>query len=1796
MDNIVEEFLKKKNVENILLDNNILTSYEECSFRSNNLQSNLNTTKGRINTNEFTNNYNINATKNNEKDSSKRLTAIKKCFRICKDKNELNKEINNKCKNIINENKEKEYLDKKYKTNENEIFSNTCNSFFKRNVDNFINNYLKNKFYVNENINTLNNNEENNNCQIKNITVNKNTFLYNIMKTENNNINNEKKIKKISTKKYINVNRIEALKMKNNNYILKIKNMFNNKEELIKNNSFCKKYTVNSNILNSKKNQIRKSLNFNSKNNNNKSLNETSLVNKKTNINLRKINSQNNYNNCNQLKSKNEGKNNLRLINNKQKLSCRHNIPKNLIELMNINNSERNTEEKTTNRHYNNKLNYMMTSPALYNMNNSFYFRSPNLASFRKININSPNNENLSFSYKSLKGKTNNLFGKEIKILNQDNKNEEIFKINQIYTKTNSSNKRINIYKKKSNSKNKRNKYNLSLNEDSFNIIKSPIIDNSFGYFSKISHKNDSAPYIISHIDTTLNSISGERTKEKKIKKNFFNEIEMENKSPKINTNIKINKIINENKNKDNKLINKNIINKHDQTKYNSNKNQKSLKKPLKITLQSNRIIKKENKNIINDKNKPNYDFFNKYDSLKNNSKLLRERHFSDFENSFLDKTLKINRKINNNNIVSNKENFYNKSKKENKMNLNKNKHENKYHSNNINKNKKPFSISSARDNNYKFNNIKNEKFQDNIKKMKFFINSIEKIVDFYGNNKENHLITKKYLQTYNNIKNKDLKKSEKNIKHKKNYEGLRNFNISKLKFRPNNKNCFIQKYYNYVIKKENSNNCFISKIIYKKELEFAQINLDKINGGLCPFMNKIINASFENNFIQSKENIANQSNSLNNQFRKMNLNIKSNSHIKINKSIIKNQLNINTTSLLEYKELNKKIKLNEQNEENSFLNNDEESEVTFGRKEKLISNKKSLSNERTKNLKVYDLKNNENINLINDNTFCFYNNEFENEYKNKDNVFDEESFVNGETNYLNNSLNPNDRIVNSNNGTIFNHEIKSMKNNIFNTNNIIFFSPKQKQIYLKYKEKAFMIISNIFLKYKISTYKNLKNYFILQKNKNKNEYIIYTKKRLKDNGGKLYESISSESSKKQYNFTDKDYINENNLLINSNEKSFFEKKKNNFIKKLKIRTKSSDYIIFDKNDKSVIKKIEINLKDINNKKFSRGLNTSFNTPKNNRDEKNVISPHFIDNKEINKKMENINNNCNNKEYDNKIEKIIINLKNFDCTPKFFQNKPKYIEDTKYNNNLKENKKKFNMEEIFYIGSSNSYCFKENLLTNNFITHCDEMLKNVEIINIDKIDNICNRDIQNKNKYEILYLLNKITSLNFDIILDKLKYLIIKENNNQYIFIKLLLNKVIKEKKYISLYANLCFNLYKNILNKVNNEINNNNQYSNQNLGFDNDLKNILNNECKLKFNIFINEIKLNEIKSNIKYIKNKMFCFFDFILELVKMKLLLFENIIYYFENLYKVYINNNNGNNISILYFELILYLLEKTIEKIRNICNIKNYEIFKKLIEEKIIIIFENSELLENYLKYKIINIKEKLKIFLENNNSISEKISVSKEELYIFDYNINEKINNILLNNKREENIKLLIINDLENYIKIKNDKINNINDYNWIIIDELIFEIHINLLDIIICLIEICKEKKIYDKNIQFEYFDIVLNYFIQYLRKCFNYKKEEILKILSKICSKNEDFSDELFVEKLGYIFFLLLKNNLISINDINYFINKNIEIKQNIVNILNYALLFNKEKYNKNIKTLQNTEFFINNENLFNTVQKIFI
>ena len=136
---IGELFPKKKMKENIYIDSKLISSFEDCTFRNKTFQSNFNITKGDVNDKvEFTNHYKSNTSKSTNRiieiDNSKRLIAIKKCFQIVNNRKELNKSLKEKCHKILNE--KKNDANDENETIGKQIFSNTCNSFFKRNVDN----------------------------------------------------------------------------------------------------------------------------------------------------------------------------------------------------------------------------------------------------------------------------------------------------------------------------------------------------------------------------------------------------------------------------------------------------------------------------------------------------------------------------------------------------------------------------------------------------------------------------------------------------------------------------------------------------------------------------------------------------------------------------------------------------------------------------------------------------------------------------------------------------------------------------------------------------------------------------------------------------------------------------------------------------------------------------------------------------------------------------------------------------------------------------------------------------------------------------------------------------------------------------------------------------------------------------------------------------------------------------------------------------------------------------------------------------------------------------------------------------------------------------------------------------------------------------------------------------------------------------------------------------------------------------------------------------------------------------
>ena len=218
---------------------------------------------------------------------------------------------------------------------------------------------------------------------------------------------------------------------------------------------------------------------------------------------------------------------------------------------------------------------------------------------------------------------------------------------------------------------------------------------------------------------------------------------------------------------------------------------------------------------------------------------------------------------------------------------------------------------------------------------------------------------------------------------------------------------------------------------------------------------------------------------------------------------------------------------------------------------------------------------------------------------------------------------------------------------------------------------------------------------------------------------------------------------------------------------------------------------------------------------------------------------------------------------------------------------------------------------------------------------------------------------------------------------------------------------------------------------------------------------------------------------------------------------------------------------------------------------------------------------------------------------------------EKKNRIeLLNDYKEENkikgkenlefIKDIILKDFQNYIKylekenIKNkeDIYDSMNDsYNWKIIDELITKENVKIEDIIKIYINICKNNNFIDKNTIFkanEYIKSIIEYYTYNLSK--NQKEIIHLYMIEEYNNINNilNNSNEYIFEILGNLLFILLKNKLYYMKDLNYFIDKEKNIQITIAKIVRYAIIasgnLSKQYHNdfKKTKLFNNNDIFI--------------
>ena len=333
-----------------------------------------------------------------------------------------------------------------------------------------------------------------------------------------------------------------------------------------------------------------------------------------------------------------------------------------------------------------------------------------------------------------------------------------------------------------------------------------------------------------------------------------------------------------------------------------------------------------------------------------------------------------------------------------------------------------------------------------------------------------------------------------------------------------------------------------------------------------------------------------------------------------------------------------------------------------------------------------------------------------------------------------------------------------------------------------------------------------------------------------------------------------------------------------------------------------------------------------------------------------------------------------------------------------------------------------------------------------------------NSIIVNTQKEKYTELLNILTIKNYNNIFSQLLNLINNENkifnnknssyeillNNQFIFIEVLVDKAIKEKSYMSLYAKLGKDLYMKI---VSNYINlNKKKVKGENL------KSLISAECRQKFdesdiNTILNleSNKFDEKENLFENIKFKLKGIINFICELINNKMISQKMGLEYLDLINKR-INNfdndiknadqKNFKKYKYLYIEAELDLLEKLSKIIIERKKPKHIQNLKNFIEDYLIPIVEKNknseEQLSSYLICKIINFLDKLRKTKPFNN-----IKIVK---------IENKNNSKTKNEKNDEKNKEGVQNKNED--KNKNNNLNIVDNKNYIIEDN-----NINLDDV-----------------------------------------------------------------------------------------------------------------------------------------------
>ena len=344
------------------------------------------------------------------------------------------------------------------------------------------------------------------------------------------------------------------------------------------------------------------------------------------------------------------------------------------------------------------------------------------------------------------------------------------------------------------------------------------------------------------------------------------------------------------------------------------------------------------------------------------------------------------------------------------------------------------------------------------------------------------------------------------------------------------------------------------------------------------------------------------------------------------------------------------------------------------------------------------------------------------------------------------------------------------------------------------------------------------------------------------------------------------------------------------------------------------------------------------------------------DNLKINKFFSddfNINNNSN-RPTNNKIISIDIDLRKEQKKLQEQKEIKTYKKPITFKPLIEQNqnlKNKINTIKI-NLNKNSPKTFIKNTNISNFNIN-DKYINN---LNIDKLrqEIIYKLDIIEENNLmivmdELIDLLTKkviVNNLNDNINLSKIRLSFIEIINNSYLFVEIIINKAISETKKVDIYAHICYEMSK----RMNNEVSFGGNGTNE------DLKTILQESCKIKFE----EIILKDI--NIEDNKNNLLGIIMFICELINYKIIYLDTGFLCFEKLCNKYNDSlyENGKLNKYYYLDLIINLLNKIGKNIYQIKDLKYKEKIDNYINNELNNLINNDMGLPEYLRNKIINL--------------------------------------------------------------------------------------------------------------------------------------------------------------------------------------------------------------------------------------------